>query len=207
MLCRRKACASELNASLLERFTTSAAKFRRKQTALTRAVLLISNKRSTLCMLSLVFVAKCSHKLGELPAGVRGMYIVAFYFFSILFLSTFWRPKSCKKPRHTGKPVCRLFVCESQATSLSRAGIASLAFSLCCRVLRNLICAAIQENIYPRKSSNSSHTMACNRGGLRSVFQRCRFLFDVTFVRGNVKNVSFFISSVTSWVGPSGLLW
>ena len=85
MLRRRKACASELNASLLERFTTSAAKFRRKQTALTRAVLLITNKRSTLCVLSLLFVAKCSHKLGELPAGVRGMDIVVRLFYLLVF--------------------------------------------------------------------------------------------------------------------------
>ena len=127
-----------------------------------------------------------------------------FLFFLSLFFLTFWRPKSYKKPRHTGKPVCRLFVCESQATSLSRAGIASLAFSLCCRVLRNLLCAAIQENVYPRKSSNSPHTMACNRWGLRSVFQRCRFFFDVTLASGKVKDVCFLIflfvliSSVTS---------
>ena len=116
------------------------------------------------------------------------------------FLSTFWRPKSCKKPRHTGKTVCRLFVCESQATSLSRAGIASLAFSLCCRVLRNLLCAAIQENIYPRKSSNSPHTMACNRWGLRSVFQRCRYFFDVTLASGNVR--VFLSPQSLCWLAP-----
>ncbi|MDO5461586.1 MAG: hypothetical protein Q4F44_08085, partial [Bacteroidales bacterium] len=39
---------------------------------------LTTNKRSTLCVLSLPFVAKCSHKLGELPAGVRGMDVVVF---------------------------------------------------------------------------------------------------------------------------------
>ena len=55
------------------------------QTALTRAVLLITNKRSTLCVLSLLFVAKCSHKLGELPAGVRGMNIVVCYLFQVCF--------------------------------------------------------------------------------------------------------------------------
>ena len=84
--------------------------------------------RGGLCVPSLLFAAKCSHKLGELPAGVRGMNVVLSFYFSILFLLTFWRPKSYKKPRYAGKTVCRLFVCEPQATSLSRAGIASLAF-------------------------------------------------------------------------------
>ena len=136
----------------------------------------------SLCVCFLCFLQQSAPIIMGAPRRGEGYVYCVVLSISILFLSTFWRPKSYKKPRHTGKPVCRLFVCESQATSLSRAGIASLALSLCCRVLRNLICAAIQVNIYPRKSSNSPHTMACNRWGLRSVFQRCRFFFEITSV-------------------------
>ena len=50
---------------------------------------LTTNKRITVCVLSLVFVAKCSHKLGELPAGVRGMDIVVrLFYLLVLFISS-----------------------------------------------------------------------------------------------------------------------
>ena len=34
---------------------------------------------------ALLFAAKCSHKLGELPAGVRGMGVVLFFLFQVCF--------------------------------------------------------------------------------------------------------------------------
>ena len=49
-------------------------------------------------MLSLVFAAKCSHKLGELPAGVRGMDIALFYLFQSCFSQLFGGQKVTKSP-------------------------------------------------------------------------------------------------------------
>ena len=49
-------------------------------------------------MLSLVFAAKCSHKLGELPAGVRGTNIAGFYLFQSCFSQLFGGQKVTKSP-------------------------------------------------------------------------------------------------------------
>ena len=53
---------------------------------------------NSLCVLSLVFVAKCSLKLGELPAGVRGMDIAGCYLFQVRFSQLFGGQKVAKSP-------------------------------------------------------------------------------------------------------------
>ena len=55
--------------------------------------------------------------------------------------------------------------------------------SLVFRVLRNLICTAIQGKLYPCKSSDSPRTMACRRQGSPLCCLRCRFRW-ISFVHG-----------------------
>ena len=58
--------------------------------------------------------------------------------------------------------------------------------SLVFRVLRNLICTAIQEKLYPRKSSNSPRTMAWKQAALRWIFN----LVEIASARFVCKQVS-----------------
>ncbi len=190
MFRRRKACASELNASLLERFTTSAAKFRRKQTALTRAVLLITNKRSTLCVLSLVFAVKCSHKLGELPAGVRGMSVVLFYLFQVCFSQLFDGQKVAKSPgTRENQSAGSLFASRKRHPSvepaLSLRPLPSVAG--CC----GTCFARLFREIYTRANLQTVLTQWPATEGPPLCFSTVPVFFDVTLVSGNVRGVVF----------------
>ena len=78
-----------------------------------------------------------------------------------------------QRTRHTGKiftsALCSRRILRALGRALARHSRLPLVF----RVLRNLICTAIQEKLYPRKSSNSPRTMAWKQAALRWIFQRC----------------------------------
>ena len=109
--------------------------------------------------------------------------ILYLFYFSLLFVAR----KGSKSARHAGKTVRRLFVHELQATSLSQAAFVSDAFpSLagCCETWF----ARLYKKFIPAQIFRHSRTMACNRRGIRCVFQRWRcFAFGekFPFVKGD----------------------
>ena len=60
-----------------------------------------------------------------------------------------------------------------------RARLCHYSLSACCGVLRNLICAAIQVNIYPHKSSNSLTQWPATGGASIVLFNGAGFLLKL----------------------------
>ena len=93
---------------------------------------------------------------------------------------------------HTGKIFTSALCSRRILRALGRALARHFRLPLVFRVLRNLICTAIQEKLYPRKSSNSPRTMAWKQAALRWIFQRCLFALwrGITFAMKIYWNVS-----------------
>ncbi len=95
----------------------------------------------------------------------------------------FCRAKVPKRPAHGRNSRSLLLLVNCLVGNiLVRSSLAATSLSVGSRVLRNLICTAIQEKLYPRKSSNSPRTMACCRQGSTLFCLRCRFLINNTIV-------------------------
>ena len=85
----------------------------------------------------------------------------------------FLSDRKYQRTRHTGKIFTSALCSRRILRALGRAFARHSRLPLVFRVLRNLICTAIQEKLYPRKSSNSPRTMAWKQAALRWIFQRC----------------------------------
>ena len=85
----------------------------------------------------------------------------------------FLSDRKYQRTRHTGKIFTSALCSRRILRALGRALARHFRLPLVFRVLRNLICTAIQEKLYPRKSSNSPRTMAWKQAALRWIFQRC----------------------------------
>ena len=101
-----------------------------------------------------------------------------------------------QRTRHTGKIFTSALCSRRILRALGRALARHFRLPLVFRVLRNLICTAIQEKLYPRKSSNSPRTMACCRQGSPLCCLRCRFAFSdgLPFAINNHRRVSRILS-------------
>ena len=90
-----------------------------------------------------------------------------------------------QRTRHTGKIFTSALCSRRILRALGRAFARHSRLPLVFRVLRNLICTAIQEKLYPRKSSNSPRTMAWKQAALRWIFN----LVEIAFARFVCKQV------------------
>ena len=126
-------------------------------------------------MLSLVFAAKCSHKLGELPAGVRGTNIAGFYLFQSCFSQLFGGQKVTKSPgtREKQSAGSLLTICR-QDSSVEPALTLKLFF--CFTALRNLCGKALLRK-YNALHGKQSSLSPVKQKSSSCVFQRCHFAF------------------------------
>ena len=117
------------------------------------------------------FVCKQLHTY-LLTCSFQPCSIVLYSFCSFCYMY-FLCDRKYQRTRHTGKIFTSALCSRRILRALGRALARHFRLPLVFRVLRNLICTAIQEKLYPRKSSNSPRTMAWKQAALRWIFQRC----------------------------------
>ena len=101
-------------------------------------------------------------------------YLVFYFHLSILYFVA----QSTKRPAH-GKSSQSALGSQVARDITRSCRLCHYSLSACCGVLRNLICAAIQVNIYPHKSSNSLAQWPATVGASIVLFNGAGFLLKL----------------------------